>query len=129
MRALEGLESIPASHPRLGLRLFVEGDPPVAVRISLSGAIENEAGLAVLRQTENALRDLVSLRRLELDLSLVRYASSTGIGSIAAIHLAAVARGVEVLILSPSAQVSMLFGLLGFESFLSIRREEGGTAP
>lgn len=120
MEAFEELRAIPGRFPRLGLVVSFEGTPPTSLTVWLSGSIENEAGTVLLKGLESALLKVPSLRSLSLDVSGVRYASSSGLGVFAAIYVASNRGGVDFKLLNPSEHLTTLLNLLGFNAFLPI---------
>lgn len=87
------------------------------VRIRLSGEILDRASSQVTRLLVTAAEDSSPGDRLELDLSGLGYACSSGIGAFAQALIAAKSTKARLVVVGVSPSVLSLFELLGFASF------------
>jgi len=118
---IEELLSIPRRFSRISADIsFDQAD---ALTLSLSGSIENECGAALRNAIELVIAQNANLKILCIEVSGIRYASSSGLGALASVYLAAKKHGVNFTLRNPSDHLSSLFSLLGFDLILPIQRD------
>lgn len=127
MSACDGLSALTKRFPRLTIRCSELGYPPAAIMLKVEDSLDNQSSVAFIKAIEDLLSTNRSLQKLSLDLSGLRYVSSTGIGALASTMMCAQKYHVDYQILDPSPHVDNLLNMLGFSKFLPIVRTAAGA--
>ena len=90
--------------------------------IKAADSLDNESSVPFVKAMERLLEANPSIQTLELDLSEIRYISSTGVGALASVYMSAQRHQTNFSIINPSKHVTTILSLLGFEIFLPIVR-------
>lgn len=99
------------------------GEPGELI-VVLSGDLNTENAPAVSNALRSAFATPKPLRRVILDFRDVRYASSTGIGTITRLYIDARAHSVSLVLANVADHIRTVFDLLGFSSFFTFTTRE-----
>jgi anti-anti-sigma factor len=120
----------------LSLGVFLEEIPARSAAHVLSVAVTGYVETGNAGRFQDALIQYVSerpdVRRLCLDVSLISYVSSMGIGALAAVHQRMAERNGSIVLHRASPRLKELFAQLGFSEIFSLSDaacgDEGGDA-
>lgn len=124
MSACDGLMALNARYSRFSVRCEEEGSPPTKITAQLSDSLDNDSSVPFVKEVELLFDSVPLLQTFIVDASDLRYVSSTGIGALGSVFMAAQRHQINFFIADPSEHVTMLLKLLGFASFLPIIRKE-----
>ncbi|GAA2379105.1 STAS domain-containing protein [Dactylosporangium salmoneum] len=110
------------------LHITVDPLPGQALRIRVAGEVTLE-NVAELRNVLFRAIDDVRARAVEVDLALVTFIDSTGIGKLVAARAHAVSSNSDLWIVNPSPGVRRVLSLLGLLDILSTPTGTSGWAP
>ncbi|MFI5909505.1 STAS domain-containing protein [Dactylosporangium sp. NPDC051541] len=106
----------------------VEPLPGQALRVRVAGEVTME-NVSELRSVLFRAIDDVRARAVEVDLSLVTFIDSTGIGKLVSARAHAITNGSDLWIVNPSPGVRRVLSLLGLLEILSTPTGNSGWAP
>ncbi|WP_426511558.1 STAS domain-containing protein [Dactylosporangium sp. McL0621] len=106
----------------------VEPLPNQALRVRVAGEVTLE-NVGELRSVLFRAVDDVRARAVEVDLSLVTFIDSTGIGKLVSARAHAVTNNSDLWIVNPSPGVRRVLSLLGLLEILSTPTGTSGWAP
>ncbi|MBL8966839.1 MAG: STAS domain-containing protein [Spirochaetaceae bacterium] len=114
----QGLDAINVRFPQFRA-VFTPPDPGASeVVLSISGDVADEGAACLFKEIEAAILSRPMLVSLVVDLSELRYASSTAIGGLMSLYGLALRKEISFCVANPSKQLVSLFSLLGLSSFL-----------
>jgi len=104
------------------LSVSAASDTPVkdCLTLSLTGSLDNNNAHSFTKDMETALKESTGLLSIRLELSKLKYISSTGVGALATIAMYASGRHVDFLLVDAGENVLTVLSLLGFDKFLAI---------
>jgi anti-sigma B factor antagonist len=97
------------------------------IRLTLAGEVDLSTRDALINATIRALAEPV--RRLELDVSGVRFCDSSGISGFLAVRRIAAEHETELALTNPSPQLEQLFVVTGLYDALTAPDEPGPGGP
>jgi anti-sigma B factor antagonist len=110
------------------LHVTVEPLPGQALRVRVAGEVTME-NVAELRTVLFRAIDDVRARAVEVDLALVTFIDSTGIGKLVGARAHAISNGSDLWIVNPSPGVRRVLSMLGLLDILETPTGTGGWAP
>jgi anti-sigma B factor antagonist len=110
------------------LHVTVEPLPGQAIRVRVAGEVTLE-NVAELKTVLFRAIDDVRARAVEVDLALVTFIDSTGIGKLVSARAHAITNGSDLWVVHPSPGVRRVLSLLGLLEILSTPTGNSGWAP
>jgi len=118
LNALESLAGFSTRQTDLSLQIALDPHSAGRMVVTLSGSLDNNNGHAFVKDFEAVIRESSGLNSIQLEVTELKYISSSGAGALATIAMAASAKGIDFSLVNPCKKVMMVLCVLGFDKFL-----------